>query len=106
MKYTALFIFVATLILPIGCAGRNESGEGKAALPTDVTRFKERRDLCDHFRGEEPYDEERRIFLEENLKKYCTGTDEDLAALRKKYAGNATVTELLSQYEDRIESPD
>ena len=36
-------------------------------LPADVATFVERRDLCDHFRGEEPYDEQRRKFLNKNI---------------------------------------
>jgi hypothetical protein len=36
-------------------------------LPEDVTAFVERRDGCDHFRGEYPYDEDRRKFLHKNM---------------------------------------
>ena len=31
----------------------------QASRPSDVATFVERRDTCDHFRGEEPYDEGR-----------------------------------------------
>jgi hypothetical protein len=72
-------------------------------LPADVAMFKKHRDLCDHFRGEEPYDAERRAFLEESLKKYCTGTDQELASLRTKYKNNVVVLKVLSAYEDAIE---
>lgn len=72
-------------------------------LPADVAMFKKHRDLCDHFRGEEPYDAERRTFLEESLKKYCTGTDQELASLRAKYKNNLVVLKVLSEYEDAIE---
>ena len=73
-------------------------------LPADVARFKERRDLCDHFRGEDPYDRERRRFLGENLNRYCAGTDAELAALKAKYKGNATVRKVLDKYEAKIEA--
>jgi len=73
-------------------------------LPADVARFKERRDLCDHFRGEDPYDRERRRFLTENLKNYCTGTDAELAALKAKYRGDQIVAKVLEKYEERIEA--
>jgi hypothetical protein len=43
------------------------------AVPADVAKFKDRRDLCDHFRGEEPYDEERRAFLAAKCKNVLHG---------------------------------
>ena len=73
-------------------------------LSGDVEKFKERRDLCDHFRGEDPYDEERRKFLEENLKKYCAGTDKELAYLKAKYKNNKSVMKVLDKYEEKIEA--
>ncbi len=74
-----------------------------SGLPVDVAKFKERRDLCDHFRGEEPYDAERRKFLEENLNKYCIGTDRELVSLRTKYSGNEAILRVLAGYEEKIE---
>ena len=49
--------------LPAGHAAEKDSIE---KLTGEVEKFKKRRELCDHFRGEDPYDEERRRFLEEN----------------------------------------
>lgn len=54
-------------------------------LPADVHAFIKQRNTCDHFRGEEPYDEERRVFLEKNLIEFCTGSDRQLAELKQKY---------------------
>lgn len=79
------------------------TASGKATLPEDVAQFVEKRDLCDHFRGEEPYDEERRKFLILNMTELCAGTDRLLAELREKYANDAVVTRVLSIYEDNIE---
>jgi len=73
------------------------------ALPPDVAAFVERRDLCDHFRGEDPYDEERAAFLKENIERYCTGTDAELARLKDKYSGDKAVMDILNGYEDDIE---
>ncbi len=73
------------------------------SLPQDARDFVERRDLCDHFRGEEPYDAERAAFLRDATRKHCTGTDRELAALRHKYADDATVTAALADYETTIE---
>lgn len=72
-------------------------------LPDEVTQFIEKRDLCDHFRGEYPYDDERRKFLYRNMVELCTGTDIKLANLKKKYHSNSDVMKLLSIYEDSIE---
>jgi hypothetical protein len=72
-------------------------------LPKDVTRFVDQRDGCDHFRGEEPYDEARRKFLDKSMDRLCTGTDKKLARLKKKYAGRPDVMSKLNEYEIRIE---
>ncbi|MBQ0958979.1 hypothetical protein KAK06_08405 [Ideonella sp. 4Y11] len=74
-----------------------------AALPDDVRDFVARRDQCDHFRGEETDNEKRQAFLDEQLKKYCTGTDAQLAQLKKKYAGQSAATKALSRFDPRIE---
>lgn len=75
-------------------------------LAGDVEKFKERRELCDYFRGEHPYDEERGKFLAESLKKYCTGTDKELISLKAKYKNNKTVMNVLEKYEEKIEAGD
>jgi hypothetical protein len=72
-------------------------------VPNDVAAFQERRTQCDHFRGEDAYDKERERLLLEQLKKYCAGTDAELARLKKKYARDEAVTNSLKSYEDRIE---
>ena len=83
--------------MPLGHAAEKEY---VPKLTGDVEKFKERRGLCDHFRGEDSYDEERRKFFEENLKQYCTGTDKELEA---KYKNDKTL-KVLEKYEERIES--
>ncbi len=75
----------------------------KTSIPADVTAFVEKREGCDHFRGEEAYDEERGRFLKENMDKLCTGTDAELAALKAKYAERKEVMAKLSEYEITIE---
>ena len=74
------------------------------ALPADVATFVERRDGCDHFRGEEPYDKQRAAFLDERMAALCEGTDANLAALREKYADQPQVIARLRHYEDSIET--
>lgn len=76
-----------------------------APFPREVTEFMVSRDGCDHFRGEEPYDAERRAYIEENVAELCHGTDARLAMLRRRYAGDTSVIAALQGYEDRIEAP-
>lgn len=72
-------------------------------LPADILAFRAKRDDCDHFRGEEPYDAKRAAFLKAALARTCTGTDKALAALRKRYVGQPALLDVLKAYEDRIE---
>ncbi len=77
--------------------------KANASLPHDVARFIDRRDSCEHFMGEEPYDAERRAFLNKAVAQTCTGNDIRLKKLRTKYTGNALVIGALKNYEDDIE---
>jgi hypothetical protein len=79
-------------------------GVAQVALPDDVARYTERRDLCDHFRGEEAYDAERRRFLEARMREFCTGADRTLKALQEKYKADRQVRARLDRYEARIEA--
>lgn len=75
-------------------------------LPLDVKKFIEKRDSCDHFRGEvpDPDETERMRSVQREIKHYCTGTDNKLALLKKKYVTNAVIAERLSRYEPEIEA--
>ena len=72
-------------------------------LPPDVVAFHEKRSLCDHFRGEEPYDAQRAAFLKAELARTCAGSDQALANMRQRYAADPKVIASLQPYEDRIE---
>lgn len=74
-------------------------------FPDEVTSFMVGRDSCDHFRGEEPYDNERRVYLTESIAELCTGSDAKLAELRRRYAHNPAVIAALRGYENQIEAP-
>lgn len=76
-----------------------------APLPNDVAKFVERREGCDHFRGEIPdsADLDRMIEVNRELKKLCKGTDKKLLQLKQKYAANPTVTARLAKFEPNIE---
>lgn len=73
-------------------------------LPRDVARFVRDRDLCEHFRNEEPYDAERRVFLQRRVDEFCKGMDRRLAALKRKYKADSAVQSKLQTYEVEIEA--
>ncbi len=81
------------------------SAQGQEKWPSDVARFIERRSGCDHFRGEEPYDKERREFLNQKMTELCPGTDKALVRLKDKYQKNKKIMEALNEYEPQIEPP-
>lgn len=81
----------------------NAAGDS-TPFPTEVTTFMVDRDGCDHFRGEEPYDAERRAYLDKSIRDLCSGSDAKLADLRARYARNQDVIAALSGYDDRIET--
>jgi hypothetical protein len=73
------------------------------AKPSRLATFIAEREICDHFRGEEAYDKARARFIAAKLKRYCTGTDRRLKALRARYAKHPKVLAKLADYEDSIE---
>ncbi len=77
----------------------------KTALPTDVQKFLERREGCDHWRGEEPYDDQRRAEINKNACELCTGTDAQLSTLKRKYKRRSDVLMALQHLESKIELP-
>lgn len=81
----------------------SDAAASAAPFPREVTEFMVTRDSCDHFRGEEPYDAERRAYIAENIAELCRGTDMKLALLRQRYASDPSVIAALRGYEDQIE---
>jgi hypothetical protein len=75
-------------------------------LPRDVQKFVDRREGCDHMRGEIPDPGEKQRMKEVNreIKKLCKGTDKQLAQLKKKYVSNAAVIQRLNEFEDGVEA--
>ena len=98
MRTDLIVLVLLAAIAASGCA-RHVAASGADALPTDVIAFLERRVLCEHFLGEEPYDGERRQFLARSIEATCRGTDAALAALRERYRDDAPVLERLGEFE-------
>jgi hypothetical protein len=69
------------------------------SLPPAVTRFIERRQGCDHWRGEYSEDPVRRRQIEAGAKKECAGSDRELDRLRRLYRRNPAVRDALKDYE-------
>jgi hypothetical protein len=74
-------------------------------LPRDVQRFVDRREGCNHMRGEipDPTEKLRMNEVSRELRKLCGGTDKELGQLKKKYAANSTIMQILNQFEVGIE---
>lgn len=58
-----------------------------AWVPTDIAAYVQRRTQCNHWAGEEPYDQARRGQIARAMTKlHCTGLDADEKKLRRRYA--------------------
>ncbi len=99
MKY----MYAIVLSCAFGLVFTPSYGAEKTALPKDVQTFEERRALCDHFRSEDPYDAERVLFLQEQSRTYCAGTDKELLLLKERYKKNKFVSKSLKDYDESIE---
>jgi hypothetical protein len=64
-------------------------------LPRDVQRFVDRRVDCDHVRSIKE--------MAREPSKSCAGTDKELVQLKRKYATNSTIMQILNQFEPGIE---
>jgi hypothetical protein len=64
-------------------------------LPRDVQRFVDRRSDCDDMR--------RMKEVRRDMPASCAGTDKELAQLKRKYAANSTIMQILTQFESGIE---
>lgn len=72
-------------------------------LPNDAGAFAKRREECEHFLGEEPYDAERKAYLDKAVGQTCGGSNRQLRQLRAKYRNDAAVLYALSGYEELSE---
>lgn len=71
-------------------------------LPPEVRHYIERREGCDHWRGEYSPDPVRSRQIEAGKRKECTGGDRELDRLRRKYRGTPRVVAALNDY-DKVE---
>lgn len=98
MKVLRLISAVACVILLLSsCAQLGKK---------DLEAFLNNREICDHLRGEipDPSDQERLKEVIDDINKYCAGTDQQLEALKIRYAQDPEVMTILNTFEPRIES--
>lgn len=69
----------------------------RAAVP-EVRAFVTRKLECYHWAGEEPYDQERRRWIERAVNRLkCNRLDRDEVKLRQRYKGNPQTLEALDE---------
>jgi hypothetical protein len=95
---TQALLFVFALI-----TAANASATGMPEYPFEVEEFIDRREMCDHFRGEAPYDQQRAAFLSKMISETCSGTDNQLQRLRKKYRDVGDIMKVLDRFEENVE---
>ena len=72
------------------------------SVPRDVQAYLERRGACEHFIGEEPFDEARRRFLRLRILQTCSGINEQGQATRELHRDNPKVLKLLEAHSEPI----
>ena len=92
-------------VLATFCLGLGSAIAAEAKFPSDVFKYVEQREGCDHFRGEipDPPDKQRMREIKREIRKLCTGTDKKLARLKRKYARNPSIMKRLNEFEEKIE---
>lgn len=71
-------------------------------IPPDVRSYLERRRACEHFIGEEPFDEARRRFLELRILQTCSGINEQGQATRELHIASPQILKLLEPHTEPI----
>ncbi|WP_294392478.1 hypothetical protein [uncultured Sphingomonas sp.] len=89
-------MILLALLSGIGIFGDPQLDAALRAAPAPVRSFIERRSLCDHWAGEEPYDAARGRQISRGLRTgRCDRIDRDGARLRRLHADDAAVVRLL-----------
>lgn len=67
-------------------------------LPEDLAAFIQDYESCVHFSGEEPYDEEWRAFLSEQVEQYCNDLEAQRATLSQRYSAQPGLLQQLHDH--------
>ncbi|GHV03512.1 hypothetical protein AGMMS50229_02890 [Campylobacterota bacterium] len=74
------------------------------SYPKDVTAFVEQANDCEHWMGEEPYDEERLNEIIVAVEKLCEPLPKLYTALKDRYKNDKTIGDLLAKYNGFIDN--
>ena len=89
---------------PAPAAPAQPTVDDMGALPADVAALKEKYDTCEHFAGEEPYDDARRKEIEAAIEANCRPVKNALPGLKAKYKDNAQVMALITPWDEWLAS--
>jgi hypothetical protein len=83
-------IGLSLAVLVLVCLLSPVSLLARERLPGEVRQFIERRESCDHFRGEvpDPSSKPRMKDVNREIRRLCIGTDKKLARLKQKYSAS------------------
>lgn len=76
-------------------AADNAATDPASGLPADVAAYVQKRDRCDHWRGEEASDAARKREIDDAIARECTGLGDTLTQLRDRYASDEKVRDAL-----------
>ncbi len=101
VRSATLILSTILLALGAGCAVHTTP----PASDIDLQAYLQRREMCDHMRGEfpDPPDPDRMRELNEQVAIYCPGSDAQLAALKHRYRDDAAVSKKLEALAPEIE---
>lgn len=103
MRVWGIFAIAMLSATPLAAAEKPSAwtdnyGEVRSpTIPKKVRKFVIAAQACAHFSGEEPYDGERRKFLEKMIRENCTGIEKRRKKLLAKYRGNAEVEAIIAE---------
>ena len=93
---------MVALLLMVGVMNDAQIKQAIVAAPAPIRAFIERRQGCNHWSGEEPYDRERAEQIEAARRTLrCRRIDTDEKDLRRRYARQPAVLDLLRRTADR-----
>jgi hypothetical protein len=99
IKRSIFLLGIATIAA--GGMARAGAASSAGALPAEISSFVDRRSGCEHWGGEEAYDDARGREIDAAMKKLdCVDIERDQARLRKRYAHSPAVLKILAQAPD------
>ena len=95
-------MLIASLLLALAADPDDAAFRARIArAPKPVRSLVDRREGCTHFAGEEPYDAERRRYLNRMFAELrCSRLEADAKALRKRYAKDRNAIAVLDATAD------